>query len=69
MVYVHVHYELGLHMITFLPQQPHIYDLTLENPISWMIRTLNAIVVPQICLRLSMLLVSVAAFQASLQPK
>ena len=32
MVYVHVHYELGLHMITFLPQQPHIYDLTQENP-------------------------------------
>ena len=42
MVYVHVHYELGLRMIMFLPQQPHIYDLTQENPISWMIRTLNA---------------------------
>ena len=26
-------YELGLHMITFLPQQPHIYmnDLIQEN--------------------------------------
>ena len=32
MVYVHVHYELGLHMITFLPQQPHIYDLNSGKP-------------------------------------
>ena len=24
MVYVHVHYELALHMITFLPQQPRV---------------------------------------------
>ena len=42
MVYVDVHYELGLHMITFLPQQPPIYDLTQESPFSWMIRTFNA---------------------------
>ena len=42
MVYVHVHYELALHMITFLPEQPHIYDLTQESPFSWMIRTFNA---------------------------
>ena len=42
MVYVRVHYELGLRMIAFLPQQPCIYDLTQENPFSWMTRTLNA---------------------------
>ena len=42
MVYVHVHYMLALYMITFLPQQPHIYNLTQENPFSWMIRTFNA---------------------------
>ena len=69
MVYVHVHYELALYMITFLPQQPHIYDLTQENPFSWMMRTLNASSVS------NMLLVEHASnfqwllFQAPLQPK
>ena len=42
MVYVHVHYELALHMITFLPQQPQIYDLTQENLFSWILNASGA---------------------------
>ena len=35
-------YVLALHMITFPPQQPHIYDLTQENLFSWILNASGA---------------------------